>query len=214
MADETIVLGRTSPIKSKIPTYSTPHKPKIFTHGTRTPRGLDLPKAPQLSYLSRMSPPRTPQYSTAKRRTPVRATPSLFISPSRGMEDLKDILPPFQSPWRSVVRSNAYNRSTPRKSVGLTPRKSIGQTSRGQRRISGHRPRLSKGLTGSSSFLRTPLKSGKRLSSIIPPVGYLSAVPTHATPRASLDEVYEEVRLLYSHSATNCCRLSMIWFTT
>lgn len=197
MADETVVFERTSPIKSRIPTYSTPYKSKISTDqspkSTRTPRGLVVPKAPQLLYLSRVSPPRTPQYATAKQRTPVRATPSFFMTPTRGMEDLKDILPPFQSPWRSVTRSTAYHaRNTPRKSVGMTPRKSIGRKSIGQRRISGHRPRLSKGLMGSSSFVRTPLKSGKRLSSIIPPVSY-SAVPMHATPRASLDDVYEEI---------------------
>jgi hypothetical protein len=113
---------------------------------------------------------------------------------AKGMEELKDILPPFQSPWRSVNRSRTYWDT-------VTPRKSIGKG-----RISGHgvgprvsgtggkRPRSSKGRVGSSSsFIRTPLKSGKRLSSIIPPVSYAPLAFGQATPRVSLDDVYEEV---------------------
>jgi hypothetical protein len=111
-----------------------------------------------------------------KAQTPSRAmaTPSFFYSPGDGMENLKEILPPFQSPWRSVARS----KKSPRKSG----------------RMSIHRPRLSKGrLASSSSFVRTPLKSGKRLSSIVPPVGLPFAKLGQGTPRASLDDVYEEV---------------------
>jgi len=84
-----------------------------------------------------------------------------------------DILPSFTSPWR-----------TPIKSLRTTPRKSI--------------------LWGSGTFKRTPLKSGARLSSIVPPVHesyYLSGVatvqPNVGTPRASLDEACDEVRIVY-----------------
>jgi hypothetical protein len=121
----------------------------------------------------------TPSRQTKQKTqtTPSRAmaTPSFFYSPGDGMENLKEILPPFQSPWRSVARS----KKSPRKSG----------------RMSIHRPRLSKGrLASSSSFVRTPLKSGKRLSSIVPPVSFPFAKLGQATPRASLDDVYEEVR--------------------
>jgi hypothetical protein len=138
---------------------------------------------------------------------------SRFITPSKNLENLKDILPPFQSPWRSATRILPSQHST-QKHKSL--RKSMGRA--GRPRVSGHhRPRLSRGLGGlgglggvgngeqpSSGFVRTPLKSGKRLSSIIAPVQFQlhlnSARKSMAatglglgTPRASLDDVYEEV---------------------
>jgi hypothetical protein len=85
-----------------------------------------------------------------------------------------DVLPPFTSPWRTPLKSSETPHRTPRKSV----------------------------LWGSGTFKRTPLKSGVRLSSILPPVHqsyYLAGVatvqPNLGTPRASLDEACDEVRI-------------------
>ena len=87
-----------------------------------------------------------------------------------------DILPPFTSPWRTPLKSSQTSHRTPRRSA----------------------------LWGSGTFKRTPLKSGSRLSSIVPPVHqgyYLAGVakvqPHVGTPRASLDEACEEVRIVY-----------------
>ena len=87
-----------------------------------------------------------------------------------------DFLPPFTSPWRTPLKSSQTSRRTPRKSV----------------------------LWGSGTFKRTPLKSGARLSSIVPPVHqgyYLAGVAevqsNVGTPRASLDEACDEVRIVY-----------------
>ena len=87
-----------------------------------------------------------------------------------------DILPPFTSPWRTPLKSSQTSQRTPRKSV----------------------------LWGSGTFKRTPLKTGARLSSILPPVHqnyYLAGVakvqPNIGTPRASLDEACDEVRIVY-----------------
>lgn len=151
-----------------------------------TPKHAQRPSTPptKTKHIVQNTPTSLTFSQTPSRRTrqkvqitPSRAmaTPSFFYSPGDGVEDLKEILPPFQSPWRSIARS----KKSPRKSG----------------RISIHRPRLSKGrLASSSSFVRTPLKSGKRLSSIVPPVGFPFAKLGQATPRASLDDVYEEVR--------------------
>jgi hypothetical protein len=87
-----------------------------------------------------------------------------------------DTLPPFTSPWRTPLKSSQTSHRTPRKSV----------------------------LWGSGTFKRTPLKTGARLSSIVPPVHqsyYLAGVanvqPNLGTPRASLDEACDEVRIVY-----------------
>ena len=89
-----------------------------------------------------------------------------------------DILPPFTSPWRTPLKSSQTSHRTPRKST----------------------------LWGSGTFRRTPLKSGSRLSSVVPPVHqgyYLAGVANMqqgvGTPRASLDEACDEVRIVY------CC---------
>ncbi|KAG8802584.1 hypothetical protein FRC16_009257 [Serendipita sp. 398] len=160
-----------------LPQTITPPRSNILLQSLATPKARNYTSGP------------SKRRSQAGLRTPpprdVMATPSFFFSPSKNMENLKDILPPFQSPWRSVTRSRTYNHS---------PRKS-GRVSIGRPRLSIHRPRLSGARLGSSSsFIRTPLKSGKRLSNIIAPIQY---TPIHrlgnATPRASLDDVYEEV---------------------
>ena len=131
------------------------------------------------------TPPRHSKQKVQATPSKTMATPSFFYSPGDMMEDLKEILPPFQSPWRSVSRAQR------------SPRKS-GRLSTGKPRVSTHRPRLSKGrLASSSSFVRTPLKSGKRLSSIVPPVTFPLVKIGQATPRASLDDVYEEVSSLF-----------------
>jgi len=87
-----------------------------------------------------------------------------------------DILPPFTSPWRTPLKSSQTSHQTPRKSV----------------------------LWGSGTFKRTPLKTGARLSSVVPPVHqgyYLSGVvnvqPNVGTPRASIDDACDEVRIAY-----------------
>ncbi|KAG8840921.1 hypothetical protein FRB91_005521, partial [Serendipita sp. 411] len=189
-----------SPLKSPQKTSKIP----LYVQTPKSSRERKVPALPQTItpprrniLLQSLVTPKTRNYtsSPSKRRsqaglrTPpprnVMATPSFFFSPSKNMENLKDILPPFQSPWRSVTRSRTYNHS---------PRKS-GRVSIGRPRLSIHRPRLSGARLGSSSsFIRTPLKSGKRLSNIIAPIQY---TPIHrlgnATPRASLDDVYEEI---------------------
>lgn len=88
-----------------------------------------------------------------------------------------DILPPFTSPWRTPLKSSETSHRTPRKSV----------------------------LWGSGTFKRTPLKTGARLSSIVPPVhqgyylaGVAKAQPNVGTPRASLDEACDEVGIVYT----------------
>jgi hypothetical protein len=87
-----------------------------------------------------------------------------------------DILPPFTSPWRTPLKSSQTPHQTPRKSV----------------------------LWGSGTFKRTPLKTGARLSSIVPPVhqdyylaGAAKVQPNVGVPRASLDEACDEVRIVY-----------------
>ena len=87
-----------------------------------------------------------------------------------------DILPPFTSPWRTPLKSSQTSHRTPRKSV----------------------------LWGSGTFKRTPLKTGARLSSVVPPVhqdyylaGVVKVQPNAGTPRASLDDACDEVRIVY-----------------
>ena len=86
-----------------------------------------------------------------------------------------DILPPFTSPWRTPLKSSQTSQRTPRKSV----------------------------LWGSGTFKRTPLKTGARLSSVVPPVhenyylaGMAKVQPNIGTPRASLDEACDEVSIV------------------
>ena len=86
-----------------------------------------------------------------------------------------DILPPFTSPWRTPLKSSQTSHRSPRKST----------------------------LWGSGTFRRTPLKSGSRLSCVVPPVHqgyYLASVAkvqaNVGTPRASLDEACDEVRIV------------------
>jgi hypothetical protein len=184
----------TPPKSSRSKIFTTPGRSNDFGYQpwAETPRSSKRPKdvqrtpktgskIPQMAHFGRGATMRTPNKVTA--------TPSFFMTPGDNMEDLKDILPPFQSPWRSVTRSKIFNQPTPRKS---------GRMSITRPRISGARRRSSKGLPSSSnSFLRTPLRSGKRLSHVIPPVNY---TPSRAlgpvTPRASLDDVFEEVSIL------------------
>jgi hypothetical protein len=160
-----------------VQSMSTTEHPGIQSrHNNVTPKYAQQSSTPPPPTAVRIS--QTPSKRTRQKAqtTPSRVmvTPSFFFSPGDGMEDLKEILPPFQSPWRSVARS----KKSPRKSG----------------RVSIHRPRLSKGRLGSSSsFNRTPLKSGKRLSNIVPPISFPFAKLGQATPRASLDDVYEEV---------------------
>ncbi|KAG8804864.1 hypothetical protein FRC17_005887, partial [Serendipita sp. 399] len=198
-ADKSIVSPlKRSPSKSpqkasKIPLYT--HTPKASKEQKSRLLRETTPPRSEVFLPTLITPkPSTSRYKSKKRpshaglRTSQRtsmATPSFFFSPSVNMENLKDILPPFQSPWRSVNRSRMFN---------LSPRKS-GRVSIGKPRLSGHRPRLSGVRLGSSSsFIRTPLKSGKRLSNIIAPIQYSPVRRLgNATPRASLDDVYEEI---------------------
>lgn len=142
-----------------------------------------------MDHSSRIASPSRMVGSSYRHASPSRipATPSFFLTPKKGMEELKDILPPFTSPWRSANRSSTHQGRTPRKSGRLSMGRKSGRFSIGK-----NGPQLSNGrVVMSSSFVRTPLKSGRRLSSIIPPVSY--AAVGFATPRQSLDEVYEEV---------------------
>ena len=108
--------------------------------------------------------------------------PSTNISTMFGDMDMTmnqggtDILPSFTSPWRTPLKSSQTSSRTPRKSV----------------------------LWGSGTFKRTPLKTGARLSSVVPPVHqgyYLAGVakvqPNTGVPRASLDEACDEVRIVH-----------------
>lgn len=197
---------------SRIPTYlptpkrtmaieATPKASRIrpITSPEQTPRQYgrnnNLGKTPSKVQSRYQASSSTSMPKTPPRSYEVGATPSMsiFITPSKNQENLKDILPPFQSPWRSVNRAQKF------------PRKSIKTPGGGRPRISGwmtaHKPRPSRDAlasSSSSSFIRTPLKSGKRLSSIIPPVNFILASGRRdgtgqGTPRASLDDVYEEV---------------------
>ncbi|PVG04890.1 hypothetical protein CPB86DRAFT_721454 [Serendipita vermifera] len=185
----------TPPKSSRSKAFVTPGRSNIFgeyqpwaeaPRSSKRSLAKDIQRTPKTA--SSKIPLMTGFATGARMRTPNKtmATPSFFMTPGDNMEDLKDILPPFQSPWRSVTRSRMFNQPTPRKS---------GRISITKPRISGARRRLSKGQPGSSnSFVRTPLRSGKRLSNIVPPVNY---TPSRAlgpvTPRASLDDVFEEI---------------------
>lgn len=219
LANQTVIAGgTTSPLKiTRTPTSSrTPKRDMSIAQPWSSVKRQPLQQDSKMS--AKKTEPSTPPYKTNQRileetptsvsflRTPpghlkqriqatpsrTMATPSFFYSPGDGMEDLRDIIPPFQSPWRSVSR------------VQKSPRKS-GRMSSGK----PNRPRPSKGrLASSTSFVRTPLKSGKRLSNILPPVTFPLAKFGQATPRASLDDVYEEVILftwlVWMYSLNGC----------
>lgn len=134
------------------------------------------------------------------------STPNMMMNFAGDQSLLKDILPPFQSPWRKRQFGNNGNRDS------MAYSEWPGSV---RRSVSPRKSGLFGTPTQGGNFRRTPLKSGKRLSAIVPPLGSrgeeivrnggfgmslnatLRGGMPNGSPRVSLDEESEEA----SHEA-------------